>query len=109
MSARLTDRQDHAVDHVNDAVGLVHVGGGHGGCAPILVIDFQFVAVHVDGEHAAADGLNHVLAAVMPDHWSGVVWLNILAIGLSSGAGYLMWFHAISIALCLLIPGPSRK
>ena len=43
--------------------------------------------------------------STMPDQWAGSVWWLVLAIGLSSGIGYLMWFHAIEILPATLVTG----
>lgn len=44
-------------------------------------------------------------SAVTPDQWSGMIWWLVLAIGLSSGVGYLMWFHAIEKLPATLVTG----
>jgi drug/metabolite transporter (DMT)-like permease len=44
-------------------------------------------------------------STVTPDRWSGMIWWLVLAIGLSSGIGYLMWFHAIEKLPSTLVTG----
>lgn len=44
-------------------------------------------------------------SAVTPDQWSGLIWWLVLAIGLSSGIGYLLWFHAIERLPATLVTG----
>lgn len=42
---------------------------------------------------------------ITPDQWSGLIWWLVLAIGLSSGIGYLLWFHAIKRLPATLVTG----
>jgi drug/metabolite transporter (DMT)-like permease len=42
---------------------------------------------------------------ITPDQWSGMIWWLVLAIGLSSGIGYLLWFHAIERLPATLVTG----
>lgn len=42
---------------------------------------------------------------ITPDQWSGLIWWLVLAIGLSSGIGYLLWFHAIERLPATLVTG----
>lgn len=51
-----------------------------------------------------------ILAVLLPSStpvidWSWDVWGLVLAVGLSSGAGYLMWFHAISVMPATAVTG----
>ena len=43
--------------------------------------------------------------SAMPGQWTGLIWWLVLAIGLSSGIGYLMWFHAIERLPATLVTG----
>lgn len=44
-------------------------------------------------------------SAQTPNEWEIAVWWLVLAIGLSSGIGYLMWFHAIEKLPATLVTG----
>ncbi|WP_156103016.1 DMT family transporter [Thioclava atlantica] len=44
-------------------------------------------------------------SAQTPNEWTSAIWWLILAIGLSSGIGYLMWFHAIEKLPATLVTG----
>jgi drug/metabolite transporter (DMT)-like permease len=51
-----------------------------------------------------------MLAVLLPSStpfidWSWDVWGLVLAVGLSSGIGYLMWFHAISVMPATAVTG----
>ncbi len=51
-----------------------------------------------------------ILAVLLPSNtpvtdWSWDVWGLVLAVGLSSGAGYLMWFHAIRVMPATAVTG----
>ncbi len=51
-----------------------------------------------------------ILAVLLPSNtpvtdWSWDVWGLVLAVGLSSGVGYLMWFHAISVMPATAVTG----
>src|ERR1700686_298946 len=61
-SAKELVGQHYGVDDVDHAVGLKHVGDGHGGHAALFVFQYDVRSLHHGGECAAADRLQGGLA-----------------------------------------------
>ncbi|KAG1242650.1 hypothetical protein G6F68_016097 [Rhizopus microsporus] len=59
-------RHQHAVDHVDHAIGLADIGNADSRLATLGIDDPQLAVMQRDGERLTFNGLQHGLAAVLP-------------------------------------------
>src|SRR5690606_33582187 len=96
ITLRLGSRQQHGVDNMDDAIGLVDIGDGDGGSTTSAVSDLHHVAVEAEGQLAALNGSGLELTAIVLNQLDQVSSVNVTSndvIGEDAGELILVFRH----------------
>src|SRR5690606_34054660 len=93
---RLGSGQQHGVDDVDNAIGLIDIGDGHSGRTTSTVSDLDLIAVEAEGQLATLNGSGLELTAIVLDQLDQIGRVNATGnrvIGEDAGELILVFWH----------------